>query len=34
MYDLNGKIAVITGAGGRHGTGRAIATAWPERGRT
>ena len=26
MYDLNGKIAVITGAGGRHGIGRAIAT--------
>ena len=25
MYDLNGKIAVVTGAGGRHGIGRSIA---------
>ena len=25
MYDLNGKTAVVTGAGGRHGIGRAIA---------
>ena len=25
MHDLNGKVAVITGAGGRHGIGRAIA---------
>ena len=25
MYNLNGKIAVVTGAGGRHGIGRAIA---------
>ena len=26
MYDLNGKVAVVTGAGGRHGIGRSIAT--------
>ncbi len=33
MYDLNGKIAIVTGAGGRHGIGRAIATRLSLRGR-
>jgi meso-butanediol dehydrogenase / (S,S)-butanediol dehydrogenase / diacetyl reductase len=26
MYNLSGKVAIVTGAGGRHGIGRAIAT--------
>lgn len=26
MYELNGKVAIVTGAGGKHGFGRAIAT--------
>ena len=32
MYDLNGKVAIITGAGGRHGIGRAIALRLAEEG--
>ena len=32
MYDLNGKVAVVTGAGGRHGIGRAIATRLAQEG--
>ena len=26
MYNLEGKVALVTGAGGEHGMGRAIAT--------
>ena len=32
MYDLNGKIAIVTGAGGRHGIGRAIAVRLAQEG--
>lgn len=32
MYDLNGKIALVTGAGGEHGIGRAIAMRFAEYG--
>jgi NAD(P)-dependent dehydrogenase (short-subunit alcohol dehydrogenase family) len=32
MYDLNGKVAIVTGAGGRHGIGRAIATRLAQEG--
>ena len=32
MYDRNGKVAIITGAGGRHGIGRAIALRLAEEG--
>ena len=32
MYDLTGKIAVITGAGGEHGIGRAIAVRLAQEG--
>ncbi|PKB70637.1 MAG: hypothetical protein BZY87_08860 [SAR202 cluster bacterium Io17-Chloro-G6] len=32
MYDLNGKIALVTGAGGRHGIGRSIALRLAEEG--
>ena len=32
MYDLDGKVALITGAGGEHGIGRAIATRLAQEG--
>ena len=32
MYDLSGKIAVVTGAGGRHGIGRSIAVRLAQEG--
>ena len=32
MYDLSAKVAVVTGAGGRHGIGRAIATRLAQEG--
>jgi NAD(P)-dependent dehydrogenase (short-subunit alcohol dehydrogenase family) len=32
MYDLSGKVAIITGAGGRHGIGRAIANRLAQEG--
>ena len=32
MYDLSGKVAIVTGAGGRHGIGRAIATRLAQEG--
>jgi len=32
MYNLSGKVAVVTGAGGRHGIGRAIALRLAEEG--
>lgn len=32
MYDLHGKVAIVTGAGGRNGIGRAIATRLAQEG--
>lgn len=32
MYDLVGKVAIVTGAGGRNGIGRAIAGRLPRVG--
>ena len=32
MYGLNGKVALVTGAGGEHGVGRAIATRLAQEG--
>lgn len=32
MYDLSGKVAIVTGAGGRHGIGRAIANRLAQEG--
>lgn len=32
MYELHGKVAIVTGAGGRHGIGRAIATRLAQEG--
>ena len=32
MYDLSGKVAVVTGAGGRHGIGRSIAVRLAQEG--